>query len=83
MCKPCKGLSKDVLIDRANLFFSKNKIYYTIVSDININQIMKKCSYQITVVLTHLGEIPVPIPNTEVKPHLVDDTCVTNAGKVD
>ena len=43
----------------------------------------KKFSYPITVVLTQLGEIPVPIPNTEVKPHLVDDTGMISAGKVD
>ena len=28
------------------------------------------------------GEIPVPIPNTEVKPRLVDDTCTVSTGKV-
>lgn len=44
---------------------------------------LKKFSYPITVVLTQLGEIPVPIPNTEVKPHLVDDTGMISAGKVD
>jgi len=31
-------------------------------------------SFIITVVLTRLGEIPVPIPNTEVKSKPVDDT---------
>ena len=30
-----------------------------------------------------VGEIPVPIPNTEVKPNLVDDTGTFCAGKVD
>ena len=35
------------------------------------------------VVLMWIGEIPVPIPNTEVKPNSVDDTCHIMAGKVD
>ena len=35
------------------------------------------------VVLIQFGETPVPIPNTEVKPTLVDDTGVIDAGKVD
>ena len=30
--------------------------------------------FTLTVVLTRLGEIPVPIPNTEVKSKPVDDT---------
>ena len=29
------------------------------------------------------GEIPVPIPNTEVKPAIVDDTALKRRGKVD
>ncbi len=35
------------------------------------------------VVLMCFGEIPVPIPNTEVKPNSVDDTGHIVAGKVD
>jgi len=35
------------------------------------------------VVLIRFGEIPVPIPNTEVKSNSVDDTCTISAGKVD
>ncbi len=35
------------------------------------------------VVLMCFGEIPVPIPNTEVKPNTVDDTGHIMAGKVD
>ena len=68
------------------MFFSKNVIYYTIVSyekKLDRSLIFIKFSYPITVVLTQLGEIPVPIPNTEVKPHLVDDTGMISAGKVD
>ena len=34
------------------------------------------------VVLMWIGEIPVPIPNTEVKPNSVDDTGCIAAGKV-
>ena len=34
------------------------------------------------VVLMCFGEIPVPIPNTEVKPITVDDTGCIAAGKV-
>jgi len=85
MCKFGNKLSRDVLIDRANLFFSKNVIYYTIVSySIRRSLIfLISFSYPTTVVLTQLREIPVPIPNTEVKPHLVDDTGMISAGKVD
>ena len=35
------------------------------------------------VMLMKRGEIPVPIPNTAVKPALVDDTGCFTAGKVD
>ena len=35
------------------------------------------------VVLTRVEETPVPIPNTEVKLNLVDDTGTISAGKVD
>ena len=30
----------------------------------------------------HFEETPVPIPNTEVKLNVVDDTCTISAGKV-
>ena len=40
-------------------------------------------SFTLTVVLIRLGEIPVPIPNTEVKSLPVDDTCTVSTGKVD
>jgi hypothetical protein len=33
------------------------------------------------VVLIRVGEIPVPIPNTEVKPNPVDDTGALALGK--
>ncbi len=40
-------------------------------------------SFILLVVLMRVGETPVPIPNTEVKPNLVDDTASIWGGKVD
>ena len=41
-----------------------------------------RCSLLVTVVLMRYMETPVPIPNTEVKHILVDDTGSIRAGKV-
>ncbi len=84
-------MSKGVLIDRVGLlFFLENVMYDVIGKD------SRKCyciwsgvlytktrRFIITVVLIRFGEIPVPIPNTEVKSNSVDDTCTISAGKVD
>ena len=44
--------------------------------------ISQHCSLLVTVVLMRYMETPVPIPNTEVKHILVDDTGSIRAGKV-
>ena len=61
------------------MFFS-NVIYY-IIDYIPLH--IGRYSFTLTVVLMRLGEIPVPIPNTEVKSLPVDDTCTVSTGKVD
>ena len=92
MCKSSDGLSRDVLIARASfIIISNSVIYYIIVgySQIGVVKRSEKIRviftdlYSQMVVLMCLGEIPVPIPNTEVKPDSVDDTCHIVAGKVD
>lgn len=92
MCKSSNGFSRDVLIARASFVtISNSVIYYIIV----VKQPNMCCNTKVEpycvnynlcsqmVVLMCFGEIPVPIPNTEVKPNTVDDTCHIVAGKVD
>ena len=81
MCTSGNGFSRDILIDRARFIVFLNVIYYTIA--LNDPFIIVHFSFTLTVVLMWLGEIPVPIPNTEVKSLPVDDTWAVSSGKVD
>ena len=72
MCTLGNEFSIDILIDRARFIVFLSVIYYTIA--LNDPFIIVNFSFTLTVVLMRLGEIPVPIPNTEVKSEPVDDT---------
>ena len=79
-------MSKGILIDRVGLLFFLENVLYDVAARKYIHflqntvvieggfYILRPSSFAITVVLTRLGEIPVPIPNTEVKSKPVDDT---------
>ena len=90
MCKSSDRFSKDVLIARASFVVISNSVIYYIIVDNQMcckwkikpySEVYDLCSQM--VVLMCFGEIPVPIPNTEVKPNSVDDTGYIVAGKVD
>lgn len=73
MCKDSNVFSRGVLIDRGAYCSFKNMIY--------LSQDGKL--YLPMVVSMHQRETPVPIPNTAVKPLVVNDTGINGPGKVD
>ena len=73
MSKHSNVLSRDVLIGRGAYRSFKNIIY------LFVKVWLSPC----LVVLMYRREIPVSIPNTEVKPTVVDDTALKRRGKVD